>query len=94
MVWIVISQGLLLGTSFSLVSAHGMRCTNIVEPEGVLSCGAAPIPGDGEPVTSAGRLRERMRGLGAQSPRRMQRLFWKQPKLEESHAGSLQFRSS
>jgi hypothetical protein len=35
MVWIVISQGLLLGTSFSLVSAHGMRCTNIVEPEGV-----------------------------------------------------------
>ena len=58
-----------------------------------LSCGAAPIPGDGEPVTSAGRLRERMRRLGVQSPRRMQRLFWKQPKLEEGHAGSLQFRS-
>ena len=60
----------------------------------LLSCGSAPIPGDGEPVTSVGRLRERRHGLGARSPRRMQRLFWKQPKLEESHAGSLQFRSS
>jgi len=38
---------------------------------GEMSCGAAPIPGDGEPVTSAGRLRERMQGLGARSPRRM-----------------------